>query len=54
MLFSSAIFNYFLRQCHGLLEPKQIATVQVMEDDKDAYLHFGGAALASMLRLRYV
>ena len=52
MLFSSAIFNYFLRQCHVLLEPKQKATV-VMEDEKDTYLRFGGAALASMLHLRY-
>ena len=52
MLLSSAIFNYFLRQCHGLLETKQKATV-VTEDDKDTYLHFGGAALASMLHLRY-
>ena len=52
MLFSSAIFNYFLSQCHSLLEPKHIAMV-VTEDDKDTYLRFGGAALASMLHLRY-
>ena len=49
MLFSSAIFNYFLSQCHSLLEPKHIATVVT----EDTYLRFGGAALASMLHLRY-
>jgi len=51
-MFSSAIFNYFLRQCHSLLEIKQIATAFV-EDDQDTYLCFGGATLASMLHLRY-
>jgi len=35
-----------------LLEPKQIATA-IVEDDQDTYLYFGGAALASMLHLRY-
>ena len=35
-----------------MLETKQKATV-VTEDDKDTYLRFGGAALASMLHLRY-
>jgi len=52
MMFSSAIFNYFLRQCHSLLELKQIA-IAIVEDDQVTYLRFGGAALASMLHLRY-
>ena len=52
ILYSSAVFNYFLQLCHKFLETEQ-ATVEISEDGKDTYLRFGGAALAGMLHLRY-
>jgi len=52
MLYSSAVFNYFLRQCHRILQKEQ-ETTEISEDGKDTYLRFGGAALATMLHLRY-
>ena len=52
MLFSSAVFNHFLQQCHQFLQKKQ-ETPEISEDRNDTYLRFGGAALAAMLHTRY-
>ena len=48
MLYSSAVFKYFLQQFHRVLLKEQ-ETVELLEDGTDAYLCFGGAALAAML-----
>ena len=52
ILYSSAVFNHLLWQCHGVLQKEQ-ETAEISEDGKDTYLRFGGAALATMLHLRY-
>jgi len=52
MLYLSAVFKYFLQQCHRVL-PKEQETVELSEDGMDTYLCFGGAALATMLHSRY-
>ena len=52
ILFSSAVFNEFLHQCHKVLEGKHVTPVE-NSDTQDTYIRFGGAALATMLKLRY-
>ena len=50
--FSGAVFNEFLHQCHEVLQGKRVAQAETV-DTQDTHIRFGGAALATILKLHH-
>ena len=50
--FSRALFNEFLHQCHEVLQGKRVTQAETV-DTQDTHIRFGGAALATMLKLHH-